>query len=100
MADTERCPAAIAQTATASRLGNEWTRPRGSRGSGTRARACNRDAARRPQRAKLAKRVWEDTRSDSAIQRGRPNPDSRLFGQVTTRTRHASLEQSHQDPLT
>jgi hypothetical protein len=26
--------------------------------------------------------------SDSAIQRGRPNPDSRLFGQVTTRTRH------------
>ena len=26
--------------------------------------------------------------SDSAIQRGRPNPDSRLFGQVTIRTRH------------
>jgi transposase len=26
--------------------------------------------------------------SDSAIQRGRPDPDSRLFGQVTTRTRH------------
>ena len=25
---------------------------------------------------------------DSAIQRGRPNPDSRLFGQVTARTRH------------
>jgi Transposase IS116/IS110/IS902 family len=26
--------------------------------------------------------------SDSAIKRGRPDPDSRLFGQVTTRTRH------------
>ena len=25
---------------------------------------------------------------DSAIQRGRPNPDSRHFGQVTSRTRH------------
>jgi hypothetical protein len=26
-------------------------------------------------------------RSDSAIQPGQPNPDSRLFGQVTSRTR-------------
>jgi hypothetical protein len=25
---------------------------------------------------------------DSAIQRDRPNPDGRLFGQATTRTRH------------
>ena len=51
-------------------------------------RGLQADGPRRPTSPNPRDGSGRTLGSDSAIQRGRPNPNSRLFGQVTTRTRH------------
>ena len=72
-----------------------------------------REAARclkkTPRRSPLARHDQRRTARDgpgrtpgdgSAIQRGWPNPDDQLFGQVTSRTRHSRCYDGRSGPLT